>query len=214
MSPQSPNHFLMTRLPWIIAALAVLALVATLLWQRGTPAAAGNAELQALQARLAALETGQPAGTAPGFPASSGMPRARPSPLQPGGALERLGERSRRTPEQLAADRERELQALEAQFARDAADPVKGNQVERSLEQTVSGETMASTGIKPDEVAIDCKRNGCRVVADFAKAGDAQDWAMFYLTAAAPNLSSARVVQIPRPDGSNEVRIYGVRSGK
>jgi hypothetical protein len=118
-----------------------------------------------------------------------------------------------KTPQQIAAEREKQMRELEAQFARDAADPVGGGRTEDTLEKTVTGETMAGTGLKPDDVDISCKKNSCRIVSSFAKMGDAQDWGLFYITAAGGNvLSQTQMVFVPKPDGSTEVRIYANRS--
>ena len=97
--------------------------------------------------------------------------------------------------EQLAAERERQLRELEAQFARDVADPVGGPETENRLVDTISGESMASTGLRPSNVDIACKKASCRIVGSFDRMGDAQDWGLFYITAAGGDvLSSTRMV--------------------
>ncbi len=115
------------------------------------------------------------------------------------------------TPEQQAANRKKNLDAMEAKFSQDAPDPVRGARIEHALGQAVSGDTMTSTGIAPDDVAIQCKRHSCRIVAKFKKAGDAEDWAIFYLTAAGQNLARSRIAQSRQSDGMTEVRIYAER---
>ena len=72
---------------------------------------------------------------------------------------------------------------------------------------------MTGTGLKPDDVDIACKKNSCRIVGTFDRMGDAQDWSLFYITAAGGNvLTQTQMVFVPRPDGKTEVRIYSNRA--
>ncbi len=201
-SPASKN------LPWIIAALAVAALVANIVWTRSRTAAP-EAAVAELAARLDAIEGGRP-----------GDPRAARRTAGGGGGPMAAGglgtddlSRAQQTPEQMAAERARQLRDLEAQFARDAADPAGGARTENTLVQTISGETMAGTGLRPSDVDIACKRSSCRIVGTFDRLGDAQDWSLFYITAAGGNvLSQTQMVFVPLPDGRHEVRIYSARA--
>lgn len=198
---------LKARLPWIIAAVAVVALGVNLFWDRG-----GGGEDDAvaqLNERLAALEAG-------GTPAARGpRPGAGPGATAPGqgdaGGL--AGMREMQTPEEAAAERDRQHKELEAQFARDVPDPATGPATENTLVETISGETMAGTGLKPTDVDIACKQASCRIVGTFDRMGDAQDWSLFYITAAGGNvLSQTRMVFLPKEDGRTEVRIYSTRA--
>ena len=216
MSTPAQKGFLRDRLPWIIAVVAVVAMAGTMYASRdgGRKKAAENEALERVIARLDAIEGSQrgPNGSGasrgmPGMSAGGSMPGAAP-----GGLLGEMHEA--KTPEQMAAERDKQMRELEAQFARDVADPVGGGKAENTLEKTVTGETMAGTGIKPDgNVDIACKKNSCRIVSSFAKMGDAQDWGLFYITAAGGNvLSQTQMVFVPKPDGSTEVRIYANRA--
>ena len=195
-------------LPWAVAGIAVVALGVNLLWDRAPGGAAGDEAIAQLNERLAALEQA-PAG-----------PRPRPvaPPLVAGGADASPGglggrEDEPQTPEQIAAERERQLRELEARFARDVPDPVTGPETENFLVETISGETMAGTGLRPSNVDIACKQASCRIVGSFDRMGDAQDWGLFYITAAGGDvLSQARMVFVPKPDGRYEVRIYSNRA--
>lgn len=201
------------RLPWVVAAIAVVALVANVLWTRSDRASADEAALQRLEQRLEALE-GPAGGTpvpAPRMP--MGGPMGTPMPA-PGAGSEASALGDAQTPEQAAAQRERELRELEARFEADTPDPVGGARVERTLVETISGEAMASTGLRPQNVDIACKQASCRVVGSFDRMGDAQDWGLFYITAAGSDvIAQARMVLVPRPDGTFEVRIYSDRAG-
>lgn len=212
MSHHTTPSKLGTRLPWIIAAVAVAALAVTLFMGRDTgTGTAGEVTLAELSERLEALETGRPgvgirgAGLSPGAHLGTGQGGEGISGL--GGRLEQ------RTPEQNEAERAQQLRELESQFARDAADPVGGPRTENTLVKTISSETMAVTGLKPNDVDIACKKNSCRIVGTFDRSGDAQDWSLFYITAAGGNvLSNTSMVFVPKPDGRTEVRIYSARA--
>lgn len=196
------------RLPWTIAAIAVVALVANLAWDRKTDDVAADEALARLTERLDAIE------------AAPAPPRARAAPRMAGldgdGAMDGaaggiMGEPQ--TPEQIAAARDRQLRELEARFASDAPDPMTGPDTENLLVETISGETMAGTGLRPSNVDIACKQSSCRIVGSFERMGDAQDWGLFYITAAGGNvLSQTQMVFVPKPGGGTEVRIYSNRA--
>ena len=131
----------------------------------------------------------------------------------PGGDTAGLSSMEQRSPQQVEADREQQMRELESAFARDAADPTGGPRTETTLVETISGSTMAGTGLKPNDVDIACKQNSCRIVGTFDRMGDAQDWSLFYITAAGGNvLSQTQMVFVPKPDGKTEVRIYSTRA--
>lgn len=208
--PATPSA---SRLPWIIAALAVVALVANLVWTR-TRDAAPDPAVAELAARLDAMDGGG-AGTAgaPGLRGGAAVRGGASGPGRPG--LDADMARVQRTPEEVAAERDRQLRELEAQFARDAADPVGGPPTENTLVETISGDTMAGTGLRPSDVDIACKRSSCRIVGTFDRIGDAQDWSLFYITAAGGDLlAQTQMVFVPLPDGRHEVRIYSSRASK
>ncbi len=214
MPERSSNNFVMTRLPWIVAAIAVIALIVTLTSVRNTGpsgTASGEESTQDLLARIEALENSRRGtGTASSIQRSANATGMGPAG---GNSIDALSGQPQQTPEQMEAARKRELQELESAFARDKADPVRGGQVERTLEQTVTSETMAGTGLKPDDVAIDCRATTCRVVGQFAKRGDAEDWALFYVTAAGGNVfTQTRMAYVTRADGSTEVRVFATRA--
>ncbi|MBJ6981109.1 hypothetical protein [Luteimonas sp. MC1572] len=208
MSVEPSKKGFRERLPWTIAAIAVVALVANLVWgqkDRGRP---DDDAIAQLTERMAALETGG-AERAPRR-AAQRVPGARLDGADgdQGSALGRT-----QSPEEAAADRDRQLRELEAQFARDVADPVTGPKTESLLVKTISGETMAGTGLTPTNVDIACKKDSCRIVGSFDRMGDAQDWGLFYITAAGGSvLSQTQMVFVPKPDGRTEVRIYSARA--
>lgn len=208
MNAEQNRPTLKDRLPWIIAVVAVVALAANLIWDRDGGAGEDKTIAQ-LTERLDALESGDrgDAGRRP----RPGMSAGTNAPAGDGASmLDQM--REQKTPEQMEAERERQQRELEAAFARDVADPATGPRTENTLVDTISGETMAGTGLKPNDVDIACKKNSCRIVGTFDKMGDAQDWSLFYITAAGGNvLSQTQMVFVPKPDGATEVRIYSAR---
>lgn len=198
------------RLPWTIAAIAVVALAANVFWGQKERGAAADEELARLNERLDALEG--PQGPVRGqrqAPLPSGAAHAAPGGT--GDTSELLGEPQ--TPEEIAAARDRQLRELEARFAADVSDPATGPATESILVDTISGEAMVGTGLRPSNVDIACKQASCRIVGSFDRMGDAQDWSLFYITAAGGNvLSETRMVFVPKPDGKTEVRIYSNRA--
>lgn len=204
-----------TRLPWVIAVLALVALAVVLVRQESTNSeATRDAELVELQQRLDALEQGSGSGLRrQGQGASLGNVAGR-SGTDGRSASERLSALSGRpnlTPEQQQAQRERQQRQLQAEFEADARDPAAGAKIGRHLEDTVVGKDMAATGLVPEDVSVQCRRTLCRVAADFANPGDAEDWAIMYLTSAGGAISRARTVRVRQPDGSTQVIIYGTR---
>lgn len=201
-NPKGFKHYL----PWVIALGALLALAASLLWKRD---AGGDANVRQLTERLEAIESGRALEARGPGSAGRGMGRSGMAAADGGG----LSSMEQRSPEQVEAERERQLRELEAAFARDAADPVGGPRTENTLVETISGDTMAGTGLKPNDVDIACKQNSCRIVGSFDRMGDAQDWSLFYITAAGGNvLSQTRMVFVPTAGGKTEVRIYSTRA--
>lgn len=213
MNTQAPLTPARTVLPWIIAVIAVIAMAVTMFRSRERGPDPRDEQVAKLTARLDAMESGSRdprrarQGSAPGMGPSAAM---GPGGLQggPGGLSREI-----KTPEQMQADRAKQLQELESSFARDQPDPVGGGKAENTLEQTVGGDTMKGTGLKPRDVDIACKQNSCRIVGTFDKMGDAQDWSLFYITAAGGNvLSQSRMVFSPVANGKTEVRIYSQRA--
>lgn len=206
MTPPAPNRFVRERLPWIIAVLALVAVLATVYMTRKAPADRGATGGEV--AANAAVDD-----TRPSPDAASGAARAaRPYSRGRGAALSGEGGPGL-TPQEVAAQRERQLRELEAGFARDVADADGGRQAEDTLGRTLAGDAMAGTGLQADDVDIACKQRSCRIVGRLATLGDAQDWGLFFITAAGGDvLAQSQMMFVPTPDGRTEVRIFATRS--
>lgn len=206
-----------------VAALALLlaAGIAGVLWldgRRKAGEAQTRALLEALTARIEAVESRSGAPRLPaeirrdleamrGMPPSgNGLTRA------PGRGL--LGETEASVAGEAGArpvDPNAVAQELDALHRRDKADPGGGAAVAGRLEAFAAEPALVESKLIPSELQTDCRATRCRIAARFPRAGDAEDWATMLTTLSASQLSYARIVQIPRGDGSAEVRIYGAR---
>ncbi len=200
MSVPSRYSFAMKHLPWLIAAVAVAALAVTLLW-KGSATAPVSAMPSVAQEPMA-----KSTGSTPQRPREYGFPLDHK-------AQSGMRNRMPMTSEQVEAKRNEKLARLEANFKADRPDPVGGGKSEQALENVLAGSTMKGTGMVPRDASIDCKSTSCRIVGSFKKGSDAEDWALFYLTAAAPHLRAAQMVLIPGADGSAEIHMYALRDG-
>lgn len=216
----SGRHSAIARLfPWIIAGLAIFALALVLsrgYWDGQRSAEA--TELAELKARLAAVEQGggkqqgKNDATLFGSAAGRGVPTGGNGSAQGGSSVVLAADNL--TPAEREAEKRRMERQLQSEFENDAADPAGGVQMESRLEDTAVGRDMAGTGIVPKDVVVDCRKTLCRVSADFANAGDAEDWAVMYLSAAGGAIVRARTVQARQPDGSTRLVLYGVQEGR
>jgi hypothetical protein len=195
----------MNRLPWLVALVAVVALAYTWWHGRSSPATPEDAQIAALQDRLNQLEQGNAQRTPrPSLP-NGGMPTAD------GNAPSSVLGMHMLSPEQAKAKRDQEAKELEAQFNADAPDP-NARTAEFALEKTSTSPAMAGTGIKARNLDVSCRMHGCRTVAVLGSEGDAQDWGLFYITSAGgKQVGQSRMVFVPQPDGSTQVKIYSTR---
>lgn len=203
------NAALRKWLPWTVAGVAVLALAVVLLNQRSDDPR--DAQIERLQERLDAIDGG--AGKSSTSSRRSANVGSHPMPdAGVTNAAKAYAEEFRSmTPQQREAELKRRHAQLQAQFEADSRDPAGSRPAITHLEDTVVGQDMASTGLVPQDISVDCRANLCRVAGEFAKAGDAEDWAMMYLSAAGGEIERAQTVQVPQPDGSTQIIIYGTR---
>lgn len=86
-------------------------------------------------------------------------------------------------------------------------------QAETTVLSTTTQPLVVQSGLKPQDIATDCRSSTCRISARFAEPTDAQSWATMMITEMAGTMSQAKMAVVTLPDGSSEVRIYGARKG-
>jgi len=114
-------------------------------------------------------------------------------------------------PAKARQQRERMLAGLEAQHRAEPLDAAWAAKTEHALADIAGSEVMATTGIAARDYAADCRSSTCRISASFESASDAQDWGTFFLTGSGDAMRQAKLMIVPGPDGTAEVRVYGVR---
>jgi hypothetical protein len=71
---------------------------------------------------------------------------------------------------------------------------------------------LGTSGILPKNPDVDCKRDTCRIVADFRSTSDAADWAVLYLTVlGADYVGTAQPLFVNKADGSTQMRMFASR---
>lgn len=192
------------RVPLVVVPF-ILVLVGLLGWtiwkQTQSRAGDGGATVHAQQTGPA------PATDAASSPAS---PRRRgPSP-----AAQKILDtyaKAAMDPAKARQQRERMLAELEAQHRAEPVDAAWAARTEHALADIAGSDVMTSTGIGARDYAADCRSSTCRISASFKSASDAQDWGTFFVTGTGDVIRQARLMIVPGPDGTAEVRVYGVR---
>jgi hypothetical protein len=114
-------------------------------------------------------------------------------------------------PAKARQQRERMLAGLEAQHRAEPLDAAWAAKTEHALADIAGSDVMGTTGITARDYAADCRSSTCRISASFESASDAQDWGTYFLTSSGETMRQAKLMVVPGPDGSAEVRVYGVR---
>lgn len=210
-----------TRWHLYACAIAVVAVVAgtaiALDRRRANEQAETTRMFVQLSARLEALEHGRNRPKLPALlrrdlhdmekspPSGNGLARVAGRGLlgESGPALGDAGDEHSIDPRTIASE-------LDALHARDPYDRA-GTAVEARIEAFAAEPALIQSKLVPNALQTSCRATRCRIAASFRRAGDAQDWATMLTTLSASQLSYARIVEIPQPDGSAEVRIYGAR---
>ena len=109
-----------------------------------------------------------------------------------------------------AAEQQR-ARAMEARFAGDPRDAAAAS-VEIKMLKTMTDKQLAAMGETPIDPDVQCRRNSCRITAQFGQADDAMDWALNYVTLLGHGtVSNAQPVLVRNPDGSSQLRLYAAR---
>jgi len=199
------------RIPWAIAALALLALGVSEYRASGVRDAeqATNRRLQAIEQQLSASDVGglaegrdhevsnafrasRRAAANAGFPAS-GMPPPAPVSVQESARLQGQA-----------------LQRLEARFGSDGVDPRWGPATEARVGDAATDPALAAFE-GPVASDIRCMRSICRMVFTFDSMSQADDWLSFFPVGLATTLPRVESVQVMRPDGRVDLRMFGFK---
>lgn len=194
---------------WIIAAIAcAVALVAITWLVAGRNNGSHDPDMQQLMSRLDALEARNqgsrpnPGGALPGAPAGMGDANG---PM--GSALGR----QMMTPEQAEAQNKERLRTFESRFSQEPADPAAAK-VEDDMLKGMTDKQLAAAEIVPKDPDVQCRRDTCRIVANFRSSSDASDWAVLYVTLMGANyVTSSQPVFVKAPDGSTQMRLFASR---
>jgi hypothetical protein len=196
----------------IAVALALVVGLAGGYLLRGRGADAPANDLDALNARIAALEARDGDASAPG---ATRTPSTAPGPR--GGANGPRFSEPPPTPEALDQQRRegeaRRRGALERGFAGLTAAPAK-DPAPPALEKAFENPLVLEAAGLPVDETITCRSTMCLVSARFAPGQDSADWTNRVLMEVAAELPLASVVNVPTPDGGFEVRIYAARPGE
>ncbi len=82
---------------------------------------------------------------------------------------------------------------------------------EQKLRSTMTSDVMVATEIVPASLNYSCRTDLCLVKADFAHAGDAQDWAVMLVTAAGTTFANAKPLMHALPNGKTELQLFASR---
>ena len=199
------------RIPWAIAALALLALGVSEYRASGVrdDQQATNRRLHAIEQQISASDlhgvaegrehdlssafsaSRRPAINA-GFPAS-GMPPPAPISAQESARLQGQA-----------------LNRLEARFGSDGVDPRWGPATEAQVNEAVADPALAAFE-GPVASDIRCMRSVCRMVFTFDSMSQADDWLSFFPVGLATILPRVESVQVMRPDGGVDLRMFGFK---
>lgn len=200
------------RLPWTIAALALLAL--------------GVSEYRASQVRdneretnrrLHAIEQRISASEAPGFAGvrEGDLPSAysgsRRSPANSGAAAAGIPPPMPISAQESSRLQTQALQRLEARFGSDGTDPKWSATTEARVGEAAGDPALAAFD-GPVASDVRCMRSMCRMVFTFESMSQADDWLSFFPVGLATTLPRVESVQVMRPDGRVDLRMYGFRS--
>jgi hypothetical protein len=194
---------------WIVAALACAVALIAITWLiAGRGNGGHDPDMQQLMSRLDALEARNqgsrpnPGGALPGGPAAMGDANG---PL--GSALGRQA----MTPEQAEAQNKERLRTFESRFSQEPADPAAAK-VEDDMLKGMTDKQLAAAEIVPKDPDVQCRRDTCRIVANFRSSSDASDWAVLYVTLMGANyVTSSQPVFVKAPDGSTQMRLFASR---
>lgn len=193
---------------WIVAAIACAVALVAITWLiAGRGPGSRDPDMQQLMSRLDALESrNQGSRPRPGNAGPGGMPGMGPDgPVGAGIGGQMM------TPEQAEAKNQERLRTFESRFSQEPADPAAAG-VEDDMLKGMTDKQLAAAGIVPKDPDVQCRRDTCRVVANFRSSSDASDWAVLYVTLMGANyVTSSQPVFVKAADGSTQMRLFASR---
>jgi hypothetical protein len=162
------------------------------------------ARLQRLEQRMAAQEQARVPAGGPGVADAGGdwSPAERQAAVAAAEAA--LAQPAKRPPPP-------SVESVQARHAAEPRDPVWAAGAEVALAEAAASEELAAANLVPDSIDTRCRSKSCRIVATFADAGDADDWAFGFMTHSAGTLRRVRKYDTRLPDGRVEVTFFGDR---
>jgi hypothetical protein len=193
---------------WIVAGLACAVALVAITWLiAGRDNASRGPDMQQLMSRLDALEArNQGSRPSPGGAGAASMPGMS-------GANGMLGASGMQlpTPEEMEAKNQERLRTFESRFAQEPADPAAAK-VEDDMLKGMTDKQLAAAEIVPKDPDVKCRRDTCRIVANFRSSSDASDWAVLYVTLMGSNyVTTSQPVFVKAPDGSTQMRLFASR---
>jgi hypothetical protein len=199
---------------WIVAGIACAAALVSITWLiAGRDNRQDNPGMQQLMSRLDALEARseasrlRPRGSMP-----DGMTSAMPGGGVPGpnGALAGLGGQML-SPQEAEAQNQARLRQFESRFSQEPSDPAAAK-VEDDMLVGMTDDQLAGAEIVPRDPDVKCRRDTCRITANFRSSSDASDWAVLYVTLMGSNyVTSSQPVFVKAADGSTQMRLFASR---
>ena len=191
-----------SRLPIVIALAVVVALVGITLYR-----------YYGSSAKAPATETAIAEATPTGVASSSGnasTPARNPGINMDGQRkIEALAERRRA----MRAEQTKRQNALRdkaaAEFAGERKDPAWARGKERELDAIAELPAITDVGADPKQLDIECRARSCKIDGLFDNMSHSEDWVLSYMSSVGNALPTAVVTQLPNPDGSIRVDIYG-----
>jgi hypothetical protein len=200
----------------VIAGIVALAagLGIGLLMNRSGGDGADDAAMARVLERLEALESGS---ADPGNPRAAGTASsaaaAHWNAMKKSSGLASSTDKPSLTPAQMQANREARVRALEARFAQEPQDPAAAT-AEIDMLKAMDDKLLATTGTVAGNPDVECRRDSCRVTADFRNSDEATEWALHYVTLlGGGTVKNAQPLVVRKPDGTVQMRMYAARGG-
>ena len=102
--------------------------------------------------------------------------------------------------------------SFETRLRMDTPDAQWSAPAEKSLIEAASEPALTKTGV-PENYQAFCSGHMCKITADFATRGQADDWSDFYPVGMGGTVSSVRTMVTPGAHGDARLVIYATRPG-